>query len=208
MKQITARDVWKTLERRYTSLSRTHVLSFKAELDRVHKNNDTMMIYLDRVKEIRDKLNSVGVEIDDEERLHIVLKGLPPKYDAFCSAMRTRDKFLSCEDLHVLLTSEEESKKNAKSIAHELQHMAMAATGFKGPPTTNTPLPLFSGSWNKGRGGHSPNYRGRGRGGLNLLRVVILISIVLGMDFHKLHLVFLRLTLLNLNVFNVRFVSS
>ena len=78
MKQITARDVWKTLERRYTSLSRTHVLSFKAELDRVHKNNDTMMIYLDRVKEIRDKLSFVGVEIDDKELLHIVLKGLLP----------------------------------------------------------------------------------------------------------------------------------
>jgi hypothetical protein len=165
MKQITARDVWKTLERRYTSLSRTHVLSLKAELDRVRKNNYTMTIYLDRVKEIRDKLSFVGVEIDDEELLHVVLKGLPPEYDAFCSAMRTRDKSLSCEDLHVLLTSEEESKKNAKSIAHELQHMAMAATRFKGPPTTNTPLPLFSGFWNRGRGGHSPNYRGRGRGG-------------------------------------------
>ena len=122
--------------------------------------------------------------------------------------MRTRDKSLSCEDLHVLLTSEEESKKNAKSIAHELQHTAMAATGFKGHPTTNGPLPLFSSSWNRGRDGHSPNYRGRGRGGLNLLRAVILISIVLGMDFHKLHQVFLRLALLNLNVFNVRFVSS
>uniref|UniRef100_A0A2N9HWL8 Retrovirus-related Pol polyprotein from transposon TNT 1-94 n=1 Tax=Fagus sylvatica TaxID=28930 RepID=A0A2N9HWL8_FAGSY len=165
MKQITARDVWKTLERRYTSLSRTHVLSLKAELDRVRKNNYTMTIYLDRVKEIRDKLSFVGVEIDDEELLHVVLKGLPPEYDAFCSVMRTRDKSLSCEDLHVLLTSEEESKKNAKSIAHELQHMAMAATRFKGPPTTNTPLPLFSGFWNRGRGGHSPNYRGRGRGG-------------------------------------------
>jgi hypothetical protein len=85
--------------------------------------------------------------------------------DYLMNTMRTRDKSLSCQDLHVLLTSEEESKKNAKSIAHELQHMAMAATGFKGPPTTNTPLPLFSSSWNKGHGDHSPNYRGHGREG-------------------------------------------
>jgi hypothetical protein len=171
MKQTTARGVWQVLERRYTSLSRTHVLSLKAELDRVRKNNDSMTVYLDHVKDIRDKLGSVGVDIDDEELLHVILKGLPPEYDAFCSAMRTRDKSLSCEDLHVLLTSEEESKKNAKSIAQEFQHMAMAATNFRGPPPiTNTPLPLFNGSWNRGHGGHSPNYRGRGRGGSQFSR--------------------------------------
>ena len=71
MKQITARDVWKTLEHRYTSLSRTHVLSHKAKFDRVCKNNDIMTIYLDCVKEIHDKLSFVGVEIDDEELLHV-----------------------------------------------------------------------------------------------------------------------------------------
>uniref|UniRef100_A0A2N9GHR0 Integrase catalytic domain-containing protein n=1 Tax=Fagus sylvatica TaxID=28930 RepID=A0A2N9GHR0_FAGSY len=50
-----------------------------------------------------------------------VLKGLPPNYDLFCSAMRTRDRVICCEELHVLLTSEEESKKNARhtsSIFH------------------------------------------------------------------------------------------
>ena len=36
-----------------------------------------MTVYLDRVKEIRDKLGLVGVIIDDEEILHIVLQGLP-----------------------------------------------------------------------------------------------------------------------------------
>uniref|UniRef100_A0A2N9EGE1 Integrase catalytic domain-containing protein n=1 Tax=Fagus sylvatica TaxID=28930 RepID=A0A2N9EGE1_FAGSY len=72
-----------------------------------------MTVYLDHVKEIRDKLGSVGVNVDDEDLLHVVLKGLPPEYDPFCSAMRTRDRVISCEELHVLLTSEEESKKNA-----------------------------------------------------------------------------------------------
>ena len=87
--QTTAQGVWQVLERRYTSLSRTHVLSLKVELDRVKKNNDSIIVYLDRVTAIRDKLGSVGVLIDDEELFHMVLKGLPPEYDAFCSAMRT-----------------------------------------------------------------------------------------------------------------------
>ncbi len=43
------------------------------------------------MKDIRDKLSEVGVGIDDEELLHVVVKGLPAKYDAFCLTMRTRD---------------------------------------------------------------------------------------------------------------------
>uniref|UniRef100_A0A2N9G9X8 Integrase catalytic domain-containing protein n=1 Tax=Fagus sylvatica TaxID=28930 RepID=A0A2N9G9X8_FAGSY len=73
--QTTTQGVWQALERRYTSLSRTHVLSLKGELDRVKKSNtETMTVYLDRVKEIRDKLGSVGVNIDDEDLLHVVLR--------------------------------------------------------------------------------------------------------------------------------------
>ena len=88
--QTIAQGVWQVLERRYTSLSRTYVLSLKAELDRVKKSStETMNVYLDHVKEIKDKLGSVGVNVDDEDLLHVVLKGLPPEYDPFCSAMRT-----------------------------------------------------------------------------------------------------------------------
>ena len=164
--QTTAQGVWQALERRYTSLSRTHVLSLKGELDCVKKSNtETMTVYLDRVKEIRDKLGSVGVNIDDEDLLHVVLKGLPADYDSFCSAMRTRERVICCEELHVLLTSEEESKKNARHTSSDIPHMAMAATNSQFPaPSTNTPLPLFSAPWNRGRGGRNSN---RGRGGRN-----------------------------------------
>uniref|UniRef100_A0A2N9HH98 Integrase catalytic domain-containing protein n=1 Tax=Fagus sylvatica TaxID=28930 RepID=A0A2N9HH98_FAGSY len=159
--QTTAQGVWQVLERRYTSLSRTHILSLKAELDRVKKSTtETITVYLDRVKEIRDKLGSVGVIVDDEDLLHTVLKGLPAEYDPFCSAMRTRDRAISCEELHVLLTSEEESKKNVKHGGNDQPHMAMAATHSQFfTPTTNNPLPLLSAPWNRGRGGRGTSQR-------------------------------------------------
>ena len=124
-----------------------------------------MSVFLDCVKELRDKLSTVGVEIDDEKLLHVVMKGLPLEYDAFCSAMRTKERSISCEELHVLLTSEEESKKNSRGMSSDnIPHMAMAATADGSSPVTNTPLALFSPQWNRGRGGRSQNYRGRGRG--------------------------------------------
>ena len=107
------------------------------------------------------------MHIDDEELLHVVLKGLPSEYDVLCSAMRTREQVVTCEELHVLLTSEEESKKNAKECSLE-PHMAMTTTGGMQMnfPATNTPLPLFIASWNRGRGGgvrNSNNHGGKGR---------------------------------------------
>uniref|UniRef100_A0A2N9GKR4 Integrase catalytic domain-containing protein n=1 Tax=Fagus sylvatica TaxID=28930 RepID=A0A2N9GKR4_FAGSY len=123
-----------------------------------------MSVFLDRVKELRDKLSAVGVEVDDEELLHVVMKGLPFEYDAFYSVMSTKDRSISCEELHVMLTSEEESKKNSKGMSSDVPHMAMATTADVSSPVTNTPLPLFSPQWNKGRGSRSQNYCGRGRG--------------------------------------------
>ena len=58
--------------------------------------------------------------------------------------MRTKDRSISCEELHVLLTSEEESKKNSKGMSSDVPHMAMAANANVNSPVTNTTLPLFS----------------------------------------------------------------
>jgi hypothetical protein len=62
-----------------------------------------MSVFLDRVKELRDKLSTVGVEIDDEELL-------------CCDILSTMRSVLPCvpriglfQELHVMLTSEEES---------------------------------------------------------------------------------------------------
>ena len=47
LRQSRARGVWEVLERRYTSLSRTHVLTLKGELDRIQKKNESMSAFLD-----------------------------------------------------------------------------------------------------------------------------------------------------------------
>ena len=51
----------------------------------------------------------VGVILDDEELLHIAIKGLPEEYNAFRSAIRTRSTTLSFDELATMLSAEEES---------------------------------------------------------------------------------------------------
>uniref|UniRef100_A0A2N9F281 CCHC-type domain-containing protein n=1 Tax=Fagus sylvatica TaxID=28930 RepID=A0A2N9F281_FAGSY len=105
----SAQEVWKTLEHRFTSTSRANVLNLKIELHNLKKGTESVSLYLQKVKNTRDKLVAVGILIDNEELLHIILKGLPREYSPFCSAIRTRNEPVSFEEIMVLLQTEEQS---------------------------------------------------------------------------------------------------
>uniref|UniRef100_A0A2N9IZG0 Reverse transcriptase Ty1/copia-type domain-containing protein n=1 Tax=Fagus sylvatica TaxID=28930 RepID=A0A2N9IZG0_FAGSY len=109
----SAQEVWNTLETRFT------------------------------IKTTRDKLSAVGVQIDDEEMLHMVLKGLPKEYPSFNSTIRTRDDSLTFEKLSVLLQTEEISINESSEI--------------------NSALAMFVSNTNRQNNGNSNFNRGRGR---------------------------------------------
>ena len=70
-------------------------------------------MFLHNIKEARDKLQAVGVNVDNEELLHIVLKGLPREYHPLCSAIHTRTEQLSFDELHALLHVEEKQLQDS-----------------------------------------------------------------------------------------------
>jgi hypothetical protein len=139
----SAQEVWSTLETRFTSIARANALNLKLELQSVKKGSDSINAYMQRVKTARDKLSTVGVQIDDEEMLHMVLKGLPKEYSSFNSAIRTRDDSLTFEKLSVLLQTEE------LSINENLEH--------------NPALAMFASNTNRQNNGSSNYNRGRER---------------------------------------------
>ena len=81
--QKSARGVWKVLEKRFASISRSHVMSLRNELNAIKKGVDSIDGYFQKIKQARDRLAVVSVFVDVEELLHIILDGLPPKYDSF-----------------------------------------------------------------------------------------------------------------------------
>ena len=54
----------------------------------------------------------MGVFVNDEELLHIVLDGLPSEMYPFYTAMKTPNEPIGLEELHVLSNAEEKSLKN------------------------------------------------------------------------------------------------
>ena len=153
----SALEVWKVLENRFSSVSRSHVMNLKGELHNLKKGAESVDVYLQKIKVVRDKLLAVGVIVDDEELLHITLKGLPKEYHAFKSAIRTRSTLLSFDELSTMLNVEEESLNEGSDVKDTI--FAMAATA---PPKPNNNG--FNPSSNRGRGRGNYNNRG-GRGG-------------------------------------------
>ncbi len=153
----TSQEVWNTLEERFTSIARANVLNLKLELQSIKKGgNESVSIFLQRIKIVRDKLSAVGVHSDPEELLHVILKGLPKEYAPFASAIQTRDGILPLEKLSVLLQTEEQSLNEASD---PLSNSALAMF-----VSNNKPSIGFNNnqSFNRGRGRN--NYS-RGRGG-------------------------------------------
>ena len=86
----SAKEVWKVLENHFSSISRSHIMNLKGELHNIRKGCDSVDLYLQKIKVVRDKLMAIGIILDDEELLHIAIKGLPKEFNAFKSAIRTR----------------------------------------------------------------------------------------------------------------------
>ena len=121
-------EVWKVLENHFSSISRSHIMNLKGELHNIRKGCDSVDVYLQKIKVVRDKLMAVGVILDDEELLHIAIKGLPKEYNAFRSAIRTQVSF---DELTTLLGAEEESLNDSNDVK-ETFAMAVNATPRSG----------------------------------------------------------------------------
>ena len=100
--QKSGRRVWKILEKRFASVSWSHILSLRNELMSVKKGLESMNTFFQWIKEIHDKLGVVVVCVDQEELIHLALKALPPEYDACCSAIQTRNDVVTLEELNTV----------------------------------------------------------------------------------------------------------
>ena len=78
------------------------------ELHNTKKDANPVSVYVQKIKESKGKLPTVDVNIDNEELLHIALKGLPKEFHALCWAIKGRKESQSWK-LRALLQVEEQS---------------------------------------------------------------------------------------------------
>ena len=106
----------------------------KLELQSLKKGSDSVNTFLQKIKIARDKLLAIGVIVDNEELICIVLRGLPKEFAHFCSAIRTRSEPITYKQLAIMLHSEKQAMMyNSDSFSHSL---AMLASNSKSGSTS------------------------------------------------------------------------
>ncbi|KAF6165986.1 hypothetical protein GIB67_012883 [Kingdonia uniflora] len=92
----TSEIVWATLDRRFSALSRSHIMQLKDQIHSVKKGMFSASKYLLNIKQLSDRLAYVGKPMDDVDLVLVTLNGLPSEFASF----RLRSK---CDMNHLYL---------------------------------------------------------------------------------------------------------
>jgi hypothetical protein len=84
------------------------VMSLKNELRDMKMNDDDIItLYLVRISQLRDQLQSIEEIISEKELVNIVLNGLPKAWDGFAASMNTRKEYPTFEEIWTCCAQEE-----------------------------------------------------------------------------------------------------
>lgn len=84
----------------------------KSELQTVKKGNDSIIVYLQRIKEARNFLSAAEVIFCDDGIVILTLNGLPAEYNTIRSMIRGRENVISLKSLPSQLLVEEAMVEN------------------------------------------------------------------------------------------------
>lgn len=114
----SSRDAWIALEKRFTTLSHSHIHQLKDRLSTVDKGTKSVEEYLKQVKDIVDQLAIAFCPVSDEDLVFHILHGLPSVYDAFKTFIRTRSEPITIDDLISLLCFEAIHVDSHSKVTH------------------------------------------------------------------------------------------
>ena len=109
------KQAWDSLVSMDTTNTKARKLQLKDELNTVKKENLSINDYTLKIKSICESLASIGVIVDDDDKVEVCLRGLTPVYKQFKTSIRTRENIPSFADLIPMLVVEE---KNLGEDAH------------------------------------------------------------------------------------------
>lgn len=123
----SAHQIWISLSNRYNLLSKTHVQELKDQLYNLSKTA-SIDLYIDKIKELAQKLVAAGSPIEDDELVFRTLHGLPKAFNGLKTAVRavrTRGYSLSFDEVVTMLKSEDIQLIQDSSSEAEVQNTSI-----------------------------------------------------------------------------------
>ncbi|KAL6288526.1 hypothetical protein ACE6H2_006036 [Prunus campanulata] len=162
----SSREMWLNLKERFASISRTSIFQMKTDLQNIKKGPESIDQYLQKIKDSRDQLSAVGVDISDEDIMIFTLKGLPVEYNTIKAVIRGRESVLSMKELRFQLKAEESTLEETARQIPLLSAMAVKPNAASSVPSSVPPQSM-SYSPNSSSGFRGSSFRDRGRGRLS-----------------------------------------
>ncbi|KAH7852720.1 hypothetical protein Vadar_028310 [Vaccinium darrowii] len=160
-------ETWSNIEKRFTSLSRSHIHQLKNRLTTTVKGSNTMDVYLQQIKNLNDQLTLAGSQVDSEDLVLITLNGMSDDYRAFKTSIRTRSTPITMEELCALLLSEAIHEETSHK-SHSSTDLNVAFVASRGSYTHQGNRGNYSAQGNREsystRGGYRGNFRSNNRG--------------------------------------------
>ena len=81
----------------------------KNDLHTVEKKTLYVNEYVLKIKSLCESLASINVQVDDDDKVEVCLRGLGPQYKAFKTSIQTRENITNFADLVSMLIIEEKT---------------------------------------------------------------------------------------------------
>ncbi|KAE8688703.1 Phosphoinositide phospholipase C 2 [Hibiscus syriacus] len=98
-KDFIAQDIWNTVLQIFATRSSTVVMNLHCKLQSLKKGEESMRVYLSRVKETCDALASCGSAVPTVGHIASILKGLPREYQSFMAVITTSGDSISLKKM-------------------------------------------------------------------------------------------------------------
>ena len=110
------KEIWDALRGHYERETLANKLFLKKQYFRKEmKEGTSMEAHLKEMKEITDKLSSIGAPISEDDQVVTLLGGLPPSYSTVVTAIEARGDDIKLDYIQQALTHEELKKKGLAS---------------------------------------------------------------------------------------------
>ncbi|KAB2615109.1 hypothetical protein D8674_021697 [Pyrus ussuriensis x Pyrus communis] len=103
----SSKEMWDNHRERFASVIRTRIVQMKIELQNIKKRPESIDQYLQRIKDSKDHLATLGVTISEEDIVIMALRGLPSEYNTIKVVIRGRENLVSLNELRSQLKAEE-----------------------------------------------------------------------------------------------------
>ncbi|KAL5719470.1 hypothetical protein ACHQM5_012242 [Ranunculus cassubicifolius] len=158
----SSKQLWDLMEKRFANLSQAHVHQLKFKLQSLKQGDSSISTYLQTIKSVADALAAAGSPLSNSDLVSHTLNGLSKDFDVFVTSIRVRAGFITSDELHNLLLSEEinlQGRHQANSDPNDPSlSKAFAAINLNNGTTTQDPYGGYQ--YNNYQG----SSRGRGRG--------------------------------------------